>query len=55
MKNQAIAQEDLILHGVKITHPDRIVFAEGKITKEMSLAIMRRSRRCSCETYTVVP
>ena len=33
MKNQAIAQEDLILHGVTITHPDRIVFAEGKITK----------------------
>jgi bifunctional non-homologous end joining protein LigD len=28
-----IAQEGLILHGVTITHPDRMVFEEGKITK----------------------
>ena len=28
-----MARENLILHGVTITHPDRIVFAEGKITK----------------------
>ena len=28
-----MAEEDLTLHGVTITHPDRIVFAEGKITK----------------------
>lgn len=28
-----MAQEDLILHGVTITHPDRIVFEEGQITK----------------------
>ncbi len=27
------AQADLVLHGVKITHPDRIVFDEGNITK----------------------
>ena len=33
VKNNTIAQEDLILHGVKITHPDRIVFEEGTITK----------------------
>ena len=33
MKKTQIAQDDLILHGVKITHPDRIVFEEGKITK----------------------
>ena len=32
MKENPITQ-DLILHGVKITHPDRIVFEEGKITK----------------------
>jgi bifunctional non-homologous end joining protein LigD len=32
-KNTIAQQEDLILHGVKITHPDRIVFEEGKITK----------------------
>ena len=33
MRTLTIAQEDLILHGVKITHPDRIVSEEGKITK----------------------
>jgi len=33
VKKNKISQEDLILHGVKITHPDRIVFEEGKITK----------------------
>ena len=33
MKTQTMAQEGLILHGVTITHPDRIVFEEGKITK----------------------
>jgi bifunctional non-homologous end joining protein LigD len=33
MKKQTMAPEHLILHGVTITHPDRIVFAEGKITK----------------------
>ena len=34
MKKNAPAQEDLILHGVTITHPGRIVFEEGKITKD---------------------
>lgn len=33
MKKNTIAREDLILHGVQITHPDRIVFDEGEITK----------------------
>jgi bifunctional non-homologous end joining protein LigD len=33
VKKNNIAQEDLNLHGVKITHPDRIVFEEGTITK----------------------
>ena len=33
MKKQTMAREDLILHGVTITHPDRLVFAEGTITK----------------------
>lgn len=26
-------QEDLVLHGIKITHPERVVFEEGQITK----------------------
>src|SRR5437868_5181531 len=33
MKTSHTAQRDLILHGVTITHPERIVFKEGKITK----------------------
>jgi len=33
VKKLLIAQEGLILHGVTITHPDRMVFEEGKITK----------------------
>ena len=33
MKRKAGAHDDLILHGVKITHPDRIVSEEGTITK----------------------
>ena len=33
MKDQAIASNELILHGVKITHPDRLVFEEVRITK----------------------
>jgi bifunctional non-homologous end joining protein LigD len=33
MKDSSTAQTELILHGVKITHPHRIVFEEGKITK----------------------
>ena len=33
MTKHPLAQDNLILHGVTITHPDRIVFAEGKITK----------------------
>lgn len=33
VKKSKIAQQDLILHGVRITHPDRIVFEEGAITK----------------------
>ncbi|WP_053379177.1 non-homologous end-joining DNA ligase [Nitrospira moscoviensis] len=33
MKKNAPAQEDLVLHGVSITHPDRIVFERGRITK----------------------
>lgn len=33
MKAKPIGDKDLILHGVKITHPDRIVFEERKITK----------------------
>jgi len=32
-KNKTIAQHDLMLHGVAITHPDRMVFEEGQITK----------------------
>jgi bifunctional non-homologous end joining protein LigD len=31
-KNET-AHDNLVLHGVKITHPDRIVFEEGMITK----------------------
>ena len=33
VKDNPIADKHLIVHGVKITHPDRIVFEEGKITK----------------------
>src|SRR4051812_24132779 len=33
MKTTSTADKDLILHGVKITHPDRIVFEEGHVTK----------------------
>ena len=33
MKKHTPTHEDLILHGVDITHPDRIVFEEGPITK----------------------
>jgi bifunctional non-homologous end joining protein LigD len=33
MKNKGMDEEDLILHGVKITHPDRLVFEEEQITK----------------------
>lgn len=33
VKKNASAQENLILHGVTITHPGRIVFEEGQITK----------------------
>ena len=33
VKKNKIAQDDLILHAVKITHPDRLVFEEDKITK----------------------
>jgi bifunctional non-homologous end joining protein LigD len=33
VKKNTAAQETLVLHGVTITHPDRIVFQEGKITK----------------------
>jgi bifunctional non-homologous end joining protein LigD len=32
-KTRTIVQHDLMLHGVHITHPDRIVYDEGKITK----------------------
>src|SRR5689334_25429048 len=31
--NKTIAQHDLVLHGVTITHPDRMVCEAGKITK----------------------
>ena len=33
MKTHNIAQETLVLHGVTITHPERVVFDEGTITK----------------------
>ena len=33
MKKRTAPQEDLILHGVTITHPDRVVFEEDHITK----------------------
>ena len=33
VKEHSIADTHLILHGVKITHPNRLVFEEGKITK----------------------
>ena len=33
MKTKPHDRDNLILHGVTITHPDRIVFEEGKITK----------------------
>src|SRR5689334_8904616 len=32
-KTRTIAQHHLALHGVTITHPDRMVFEEGQITK----------------------
>jgi bifunctional non-homologous end joining protein LigD len=32
-KKHTTVQEAVVLHGVRITHPDRIVFEEGKITK----------------------
>ncbi len=32
-KKATIAEQDLILHGVTITHPDRVVCAEGNMTK----------------------
>jgi len=32
-KKSTLAQEVLVLHGVKITHPDRIVFEDGNVTK----------------------
>jgi len=32
-KHMTIAERDLVLHGVTITHPDRIVSGEGNITK----------------------
>lgn len=32
-KKEKLPQEELVLHGVKITHPGRIVFEEEKITK----------------------
>ena len=33
VKHRQWLKEGLILHGVTITHPDRIVFEEGRITK----------------------
>jgi len=33
VKEHSVADTHLILHGVKITHPNRLVFEEGKITK----------------------
>jgi bifunctional non-homologous end joining protein LigD len=33
MKSKASARNELILHGVKITHPDRLMFEEEGITK----------------------
>jgi bifunctional non-homologous end joining protein LigD len=33
VKTHTMAQEDLILHDVTITHPERIAFEEGNITK----------------------
>lgn len=33
MKHKSISGEALVLHGVTITHPDRIVFEDGTITK----------------------
>ena len=33
VKDTPIADQHLVLHGVKITHPDRLVFEEAKITK----------------------
>ena len=33
MKNKVIAANELVLHGVKITHPDRVMFEEARITK----------------------
>jgi bifunctional non-homologous end joining protein LigD len=32
-KKTKAAQEELVLHGIKITHPDRVVFEQGNITK----------------------
>jgi bifunctional non-homologous end joining protein LigD len=31
--NRNATQEELLLHGVRITHPERVVFEEGSITK----------------------
>ncbi len=33
MKKAQVAQDELILHGVKITHPERMVFEERRMTK----------------------
>ena len=33
MKRHDNPQENLILHGVRITHPDRVVFEDGDISK----------------------
>ena len=33
MKNNTIAPKELILHGVRITHPDRVMFDEARMTK----------------------
>src|ERR1044071_4969443 len=33
MKRHGMSQQDLVLHGVRITHPDRVVFEQGNITK----------------------
>jgi bifunctional non-homologous end joining protein LigD len=33
VKKSTGAHEQLILHGVTITHPDRVLFEEGTITK----------------------
>ncbi|ULA59428.1 MAG: hypothetical protein LZF60_130032 [Nitrospira sp.] len=45
----------LILHGMNITHPDRIVYEEGCITRARPPGTIQPSRRFSCATSPATP